>query len=90
MTENERRTASSDPAPRGRAWIYALFLLVIPGLLWVAALTVPFLPLATGFKAWLIPDFAVAAEVVFWGAALVFGREVATRYRRHLDPRRWF
>jgi hypothetical protein len=31
----------------------------------------------------------VAAEVVFWGAALFVGREVISRYRRFFDPRAW-
>lgn len=86
---NEGKRTPLAP-PYGRAWLYALFLLVIPGVLWAAAVAVPFLPLATAAKVWLAAGFAVAAEVVFWGAALVLGREVAVRYRRHLDPRNWF
>ena len=91
MNEGERSSAPSPaPPPRSRAWLYAVFLLVIPGVLWAAVLVVPFLPLASGAKVWLAAGFAVAAEVVFWVAAFVIGGEVAARYRRRLDPRQWF
>jgi len=73
---NEGRRTLLAP-PHGRAWLYALFLLMIPGVLWAAAVAAPFLPLATAAKVWLAAGFAVAAEVT-------------VRYRRHLDPRSWF
>jgi len=73
-----------------KKWLYATFLLIIPGVLWTAAVVVPFLPLATGAKVWLAGGFAVAAEVVFWVSAVFIGKEVAKRYREHLDPRTWF
>lgn len=81
---------TAERAPRGRAWLYFTLLLVVPGVLWTAALVVPFLPLATAVKIWLAPRFAGAAEVVFWVSAFFLGREVALRYRRMLDPRSWF
>lgn len=91
MSEEPRVFASAPGRmPRGRAGLYALFLLVIPTVLWMLAVVVPFLPLEVEAKIWLVSSFAVAAEVVFWGAALVLGREVAVRYRRYFDPRKWF
>ena len=49
---------------RGRAWVLVAPLVVVPGL-----------PYAAGTKLWLVPALAVAAEAVFWVAALLFGRE---------------
>jgi hypothetical protein len=48
------------------------------------------LPLTTAQKVGLSGGLVVAAEVVFWGAALFLGKEVISRYRRLLDPRAWF
>lgn len=74
----------------GRAWPPILFLLVIPAMLSLSVPVVPFLPLSTGAKVWLVSALLVGAEVVFWGAALFFGKEVVSRYRRFFDPRNWF
>jgi hypothetical protein len=63
---------------------------VVPGALYTAVPVVPFLPLTTAQKVGLSGGLVVAAEVVFWGAALFLGKEVISRYRRLLDPRAWF
>ena len=69
--------------------MFVAVLVVVPGLLWLAAVVVPFLPLATATKLWLVPTLVVAAEAVFWVAALLLGREAVMRYRRFADPRTW-
>lgn len=74
----------------GRAWPPILFLLVIPAALSLSVPVVPFLPLSTGAKVWLVSALLAGAEVVFWGAVLLFGKEVVSRYRRCFDPRHWF
>jgi hypothetical protein len=48
------------------------------------------LPLTTAQKAGLCAGFVLAAEVVFWGAALFLNKEVILRYRSLLDPWAWF
>jgi hypothetical protein len=80
---------ASDPISKKRAWILVIVLLVIPGALYTAVPMVPFLPLTTAQKIGLSAGLVVAAEVVFWGAALFVGREVISRYRRFFDPRAW-
>jgi hypothetical protein len=50
---------------------------------------VPFLPLATAQKVGLPVGLVVAAEAVFRGAALSFGGEVISRYRRFFEARTW-
>lgn len=84
-TSGVRRTT----ALRG-AWLPVLFLLVIPAALWLLVPVVPFLPVSVGMKAWVVSGLLVSAEVVFWGAALFFGKEIASRYHKIFDPRRWF
>jgi hypothetical protein len=79
---------ASDPISKKRARILAV-LLVISGALYAAVPVVPFLPLTTAQKVGLSARLVVAAEVVFWGAALFVGKEVISRYRRFFDPRTW-
>ncbi len=95
MSENEpvRPESGSDgasgPISKKRAWILVIVLLVIPGALYTLIPVVPFLPLTTAQKLGLSAGLVVAAEVVFWGAALFVGKEVISRYRRFFDPRAW-
>ena len=77
------------PASGRRAWILAIVLLVIPGALYVAIPAIVFLPLATAQKIWLSTGLVILAEAIFWGAALIVGKEAISRYRRYLDPRAW-
>ena len=79
----------SDPVSKKRTWILVVILLVIPGALYAAVPVVPFLPLTTAQKIWLSAGLVVAAEVVFWVAALFVGKVMISRYRRFFDPRTW-
>jgi hypothetical protein len=86
-----RPQGEGAPVPgRWRPWLLVLLLLVVPGAFYTAVPVVPFLPLTTAQKVGISGGLVVAAEVVFWGAALFLGKEVISRYRRLLDPRAWF
>jgi hypothetical protein len=74
---------------RWRPWVLVVLLLVVPGALYSAVPAVPFLPLTTAQKVGLSAGLVVAAEAVFWGAALFLGKEVISRYRSFFDPRTW-
>ena len=74
---------------RWRPWVLLVVLVVISGLLYSTIPLVPFLPLTTAQKVGLSAGLVVAAEAVFWGAALFLGGEVISRYRRLFDPRTW-
>ncbi len=80
--------SASDPISEKRAWILA-FLLVIPGALYAAVSVVPFVPPTTAQKVGLSAGLVIAAEVVFWVAALFVGKKVISRYRRFFDSRAW-
>jgi hypothetical protein len=70
-------------------WLLVLLLLVVAGALYIAVPVAPFLPLKTAQKVELSGELMVAAEVVFWGAALFWGKEVISHHCRLLDPRAW-
>jgi len=79
-----------DPRPGPScARLLVVALLVISGALYSAVPVVPFLPLTTAQKVGLSAGLVVAADAVFWGAALFFGRQVISRSRRVFDPRSW-
>jgi hypothetical protein len=86
----ESDSSVADRASKRRIWILVIVLLVIPGALYAAVPVVPFLPLTTAQKIGVSSGLVVAAEVVFWVAALFVGKEAVSRYRRFLDPRVWF
>jgi hypothetical protein len=86
-SEGDRETPGSTPGPR--AWVLVVVLLVTPGALYAAVPVVPFLPLTTAQKIGFASGLVVAAEIVFWVAALFVGKEVISRYCRFFDPRAW-
>ncbi len=95
MRENEPvgpESGPKDPASgtRWRSWVLVVVLLVVPGSFYAAVLVVAFLPLTTVQKIGLSSGLVIAAEVVFWVAALVVGGAVISRYRRLFDPSVWF
>ena len=94
----EEREASTVSEPAGtprsrkgwRPWVLVFGVIVVPTLFYLAIPAVPFLPLTVGQKVWASAGLVVVAETVSLISALVLGREAVRRYRRYLDPRRWF
>ena len=89
MREEPGPPQEANSPKRWRPWVLVFLLLVVPGALYAAVPVVPFLPLTTAQKVGLSAGLVVAAEAVFWGAALFVGKEVISRYRRFFDPRTW-
>ncbi len=79
-----------EPSSGWRIWVLIFGVFVVPGVLYLTLLAVPFLPLTTGQKVWAAAGLVVAAEGTFLLSALILGREAVRRYRGFLDPRRWF
>ena len=88
---NESPTPSGRPGKRQsrRSRRLGFALIIASAVLWAAILAVPFLPVTAVWKVGIGGGVAVVAEVAFWLAAVILGREVVTRYRRYLDPRNW-
>jgi hypothetical protein len=80
----------SEPRSGWRIWALIFGVFVVPGVLYLTLLAVPFLPLTTGQKLWVASGLVVAAEGTFLLSALILGREAVRHYRGFLDPRRWF
>ena len=82
---SEDRPKEGDSTTRRRRWV----LLVVPSALYAAVPMVAFLPLTTVQKIGISSGLVIAAEVVFWVAALFVGGAVISRYRSYFDPRTW-
>jgi len=80
----------SEPRSGWRIWVLIFGVFLVPGVLYLMLLAVPFLPLTTGQKVWAAAGLVVVAEGTSLLSALILGREVVRRYRRLLDPRCWF
>ena len=77
-------------AKRLHVWILVSLFVLVPKVLYITALViVPFLPFAAGAKLAIASVLIVVAEVVFFGLAFFVGKEVISRYRGYIDPRRW-
>jgi hypothetical protein len=87
---SEDRPKEVDSSTRWRRWVLVVVLLVVPSALYAAVPVVAFLPLTTVQKIGISSGLVIAAEVVFWVAALFVGGAVISRYRRYFDPRTWF
>ena len=95
MRENEPISPEGGPKEPDsitcwRSPFLVVVLLVVPGALYAAVPVVAFLPLTSAQMIGVSSGLVVAAEVVFWGAALFVGKAVISRYRRFFDPRAWF
>jgi hypothetical protein len=87
---DEEPGVPSESRSGWRIWILIFGVFVVPGVLYLTLLAVPFLPITTGQKVWVASGLVVAAEGTFLLSALILGREAVRRYRGFLDPRRWF
>ncbi len=67
-----------------------ILLILLSGLAFAAMLLIPFLNLENKFKVIGSSAAFVAMEVFFWVGGFLLGKELFTRYKSYLDPRRWF
>ena len=89
-SRSEDRPKEVEATTRWRRWVLVVVLLVVPSALYTAVPVVAFLPLTPVQKISLSSGLVIAAEVIFWVAALFVGGAVISRYRRYFDPRTWF
>lgn len=90
-TDQEERIIENE-APAGRPWIkkIGILLVVLSCVLYGGLLLVPFTPYPAGTKAVISTALVVSGEASFWFGAIILGKEIVTRYRKHLNPLSWF
>jgi hypothetical protein len=95
LSQHQENRSEEDGELRGskkavRTRVLGIVLLGAALLFWVAAPAVLLVPLSSAQRVWVGSAFLVLGEVAFWAAAVVLGREAFRRYRRSIDPLRWF
>lgn len=85
-----------DANPQGKVKLkpflykFGLGLLFLAVVCWILVAIAAVLPFSLGMKAGIITGCLIIGEVLFWIGAVFVGKEVVTRYKRHLNPRNWF
>lgn len=85
-TREERDTPLKKSAVA--TWIGA-GLITLSCLLYAGLLVLPLLPLSLHSKLALSSILVITGEATFWIGGLIVGKEVVTRYKQYLNPRRW-
>lgn len=76
----------------GKPWIkkIGILLVILSCVLYGGLFLVPFSPYTAGTKAVISTALVVTGEASFWVGALLLGKEIVTRYKKHLNPLSWF
>jgi len=75
---------------KSRAKKLGIFLIVLSFVLYAGLLLVPFIPLTIGIKAAISTTLIISGEATFWVGCLILGKELAKKYKKYLNPLRWF
>lgn len=67
-----------------------IFLMIFSGVFFAITLIIPLLELPAKTKIVAATASFIMMEVVFWAGGLLVGKELLTRYKKHLNPRSWF
>jgi hypothetical protein len=67
-----------------------IILIILSFVLYGGLLIVPFTPYPLGTKAAISSILIVSGEISFWVGGFILGKELVMKYRRHLNPLRWF
>lgn len=67
-----------------------LFLVILSCLLFLMLPIIPFLSIANNTKITITTILFIIAEITFWSGGLLLGKELFTKYKSYLDPRKWF
>jgi short-subunit dehydrogenase len=66
-----------------------IFLVVMSFVLYILLLGVPVLKVDLLCKAAITSSFMVISEIIWWTGVLILGKEVASKYRKFLNPKNW-
>jgi hypothetical protein len=85
----DKETITIEKEKKSIFYKIGIGLLIISLLSWLIPVITPFTPLPTKVKAGIITGGLIFAEVMFWGGALLVGKEVAAKFKSYLNPRNW-
>lgn len=67
-----------------------LFLILLSIPIFISLLIIPFLKIDGKVKISISTVTIIIAEVVFWTGGLLVGKEMFSKYKSYLNPKKWF
>lgn len=67
-----------------------IFFVILSFVFYGALLLIPFTPYAVATKASIGTILVISGEASFWIGAFIVGREAVIKYRKYLNPLKWF
>ncbi|MBU8891480.1 MAG: transporter suffix domain-containing protein [Bacteroidales bacterium] len=65
-------------------------LMIVSGFVFGSLLIIPFLNIDTKTKITATTIIIVIGEITFWSGGLLIGKEMVTKYKSYLNPKKWF
>ncbi|MEI6577733.1 MAG: transporter suffix domain-containing protein [Bacteroidota bacterium] len=69
---------------------FGIILILMSGIFFGLIFAVPFLPYTIGQKGIITTVLVVCGEIAWWVGVVILGKEVVAKYKKFLDPRKWF
>lgn len=75
-----------------KSWKFklGLIILILSIIVWLIIPVVPFLRIDNSTKITITTILIVVGEITFWSSGLLLGKELFTKYKSKLNPRKWF
>ena len=67
-----------------------IILIILSGILFGLIFVVPFFPLSLAQKGIFISVLVIGMEITWWVGVALLGKQLITKYRKHLYPCNWF
>ena len=64
--------------------------MILSILVFILLLLIPFLKIDTKSKLTVTTIIIVAGEILFWTGGILVGKEMFTKYKTYLNPKKWF
>ena len=67
-----------------------IILIILSGILFGLIFVVPFFPISLAQKGIFISVLVIGMEITWWVGVALLGKQLITKYRKHLNPCSWF
>ncbi len=68
---------------------FGIILILLSGVAFAIMLLIPFLNMENKYKVLGSTSAIVAMEILFWTGSLLVGKQLISKYKSYLDPKRW-
>jgi len=68
---------------------FGIILIILSGILFGLIFVVPFTPFSIARKGIIVTALVISMEITWWVGVAILGKQVITKYKKHLNPRTW-